>query len=350
MKDIIIVGSGIAGCTLVWTWLLRNHSVVMISNCENTSSSVAAGVYNPTVLKRFTPIWNAQAQLDVMLPFYKNIENTLGQTFIKQTPILRRLHDDREAGTWSRKAMRDDLKDFMIPDVITDRVSYINAPYGYGRVTPTGWCDTTAFMNASTAHLSQSDSFVQDNFDHNLLQLHDDHVIYKDIKARHILFAEGYAMRFNPYYKHLPLQGNKGELLIVRIANFKLDYIIKSSVFLMHYKDDLFWVGATYNSEDLKMSPTVDARDYLISRLEKFLELPYEIVDHKVGIRPTTQDRRPFLGTTDSLRRHFIFNGMGSRAVLLAPWCALQLYDHVVNDKPLDVAIDCNRFMTSLPC
>ncbi len=350
MKDVIIVGSGISGCTLAWTWLLRGHSVNMISSGVSASSSVAAGVFNPLVLKRFTPIWNAQAQLDVMLPFYKDVENALGQSVLKHIPVLRRLHDNREAGTWTRKAHREDLKDFMIPEVRVENVPEIHAPYGYGRVVPTGWCDTTTFISATTAYLMQQESFIEESFDHDLLIVNNDDVSYKNVKARYIIFAEGYAMRANTYYKHLPLQGNKGELLIVRIPNFTLDYIIKSSVFLMHYKDDLFWVGATYNNEELTMDPTHDAREYLTSRLALFLTRPYEIVHHKVGIRPTTQDRRPFIGTTDSFKRHFIFNGMGSRAVLLAPWCAVQLYDHIVHEKPLDAAIDCNRFRTSTPC
>jgi glycine oxidase len=67
--DIIIVGSGIAGCTLAWQWLLNGKSVLMISDVEKGSSAVAAGVYNPTILKRFTSVWKAGVQLDVLTDF-----------------------------------------------------------------------------------------------------------------------------------------------------------------------------------------------------------------------------------------------------------------------------------------
>lgn len=345
MKDVIIVGSGIAGCALAWKWLLQGKSVAMISNQYNASSSVAAGVYNPTVLKRFTPVWKAQEQLDIMLPFYKSIERQLGFTLLHDLPLLRRLHDDNEVKTWKRKALREDLSAFMHPEVFNDLGGdAIFAPHGFGKVNHTGWCDTVLYMKATIDYLKFSDSFVQETFDHESLEVFADHVVYKDMKAKHVIFAEGFAMCHNPYYNHLPLQGNKGELLIVRIADLRLDYIIKSSVFLMHYKDDLFWVGATYDRDDMTNEPTSNALDYLTSRLETFLKLPYEIVEHKVGIRPTTQDRRPFVGTTCKHKRHYIFNGMGSRAVLLAPWAATQLYENIYNDVPLDSEIDCNRY------
>jgi glycine/D-amino acid oxidase-like deaminating enzyme len=347
MKDVIIVGSGITGCTLAWTWLLKGKTVAIISDKAPASSSVAAGVYNPTVLKRFTPIWKAQEQLDVMLPFYKAVESHLGRSFLQHVPVLRRLYDAGEAATWTRKAQRDDLRDFMDPEVFTETIDGIDAPHGYGVVQPTGACDTEAFMTATIEHLEGLNSFNQQSFEHQQLQLHNDFVTYKHLQARHIIFAEGFAMRHNTYYNHLPLEGNKGELLIVRIPGLELNYIIKSSVFLTHYKEDLFWVGATYNRDDLTAAPTSDALAFLTSRLEKFLKVPYEIVEHKVGIRPTTQDRRPFLGSVDSLKRHFICNGMGSRAVLLAPWAAIQLYNHIYNAAVLDSDVDCNRVTTS---
>jgi hypothetical protein len=36
---------------------------------------------------------------------------------------------------------------------------------------------------------------------------------YKDIKAKHIVFAEGFGMHDNPYFRQLPLDGTKGSCL-----------------------------------------------------------------------------------------------------------------------------------------
>lgn len=141
------------------------------------------------------------------------------------------------------------------------------------------------------------------------------------------------------------MQGNKGEVLTIKVPGLELDYIIKSSVFLMPYKEDLFWVGATYDRDDHSYDPTSQGIEFLTSRLERFLKLPYEIIDHKAGIRPTTSDRRPFLGAPLEHANVHLFNGMGSRAVLVAPWAAQVLCDAIYENIPLPADVDINRFL-----
>jgi glycine/D-amino acid oxidase-like deaminating enzyme len=65
--------------------------------------------------------------------------------------------------------------------------------------------------------------------------------------------------------------------------------------------------------------------------------LPAEIVDHQAGVRPASRDRRPILGQN-------ILNGLGSRGVLLAPWCATHLVDHLLAGRPIDPEVNASRF------
>jgi glycine oxidase len=342
--DVIIVGSGIAGCTLAWQWLLNGKSVLMISDVEKGASAVAAGVYNPTILKRFTSVWKAGVQLDVLTDFYTKIESHLENTFFHPLDILRRFHDEREIRTWIKKSVKEDLKDFMSPEVFVFNNTAINAPYDYGKVVGTGWVDTIGYMNQTVAYLKENDSFMKGVFDFKELTHTHHQVQYKEYQAGKILFAEGFKLLSNPYFKNLPLQGNKGEVLTIKVPGLKLDYIIKSSVFLMAYTDDLFWVGATYDGEELSDGPTLSAKEFLTSRLERFLNLPYEIVEHTYGVRPTTIDRRPFVGVHKDYKNYAVFNGMGSRAVLMAPWAAQQLFNSLYKDQQLDPEIDIQRF------
>ena len=52
MKDFIIVGAGLAGISFAETALLNNKSFVVISDASQNSSIVAAGIYNPVIVKR----------------------------------------------------------------------------------------------------------------------------------------------------------------------------------------------------------------------------------------------------------------------------------------------------------
>lgn len=344
MKDVIIVGSGIAACSLAWQLQEQGKSFVIITDRKKGSSTVAAGVYNPMVLKRFTAVWKAQEQLDVMNRLYDSVHDSLSIDFRNPITVARRFHDDKESKTWIKKSIREDLSPFMQQEIRFLDLLGIDATAGYGFVNGTGWVDTIGFMNSSLTYFESNQQVVYHTFDYNTLVFNQDHVAYRDISSLHVIFAEGYRMLHNPYFNQLPLQGNKGEVLIIKIPGLQLNHIIKSSVFLMPYKEDLFWVGATYDRDDLEDVPTQIGRDFLISRLERFLHIPYEVIDHKQGIRPTTIDRRPLVGKHAVHKNCWVFNGMGSRSVLLAPWAAQQLIQHIFDHKPLNQEIDIARF------
>ncbi|MGB5982449.1 MAG: FAD-dependent oxidoreductase [Nonlabens sp.] len=343
--DQIIIGSGIAGCCIAWELYFQNKSFVLISDQASSSSSVAAGVYNPTILKRFTSVWNGATQLDHSISFYENIEQILNVQLLHPIPILRRLHNSNEAKTWVNKSIKPELSRFMNSHIHESlNIDGIDAPHGYGEVLETGWLDTIAFMNHSLIFFKGKGHVIKEKFDFDKLKLDLAQVAYDMLCAPSIIFADGFRMTENPIFKHLPMQGNKGEVLTIQVEGLHLDYIIKSSVFLMPYKDDLFWVGATYNRDDLSDIPTAHGFDFLTSRLKTFLKLPYNIKSHKAGIRPTTIDRRPFVGIHFKHKNVICFNGMGSRAVLVSPWAASNLVDHLYNDALLPAEMDIARF------
>ena len=58
--DYIIVGLGLAGLAFAEELFNANKSFLVFEDDSQTSSLVAGGVYNPVILKRFTPVWNAK--------------------------------------------------------------------------------------------------------------------------------------------------------------------------------------------------------------------------------------------------------------------------------------------------
>ena len=82
----------------------------------------------------------------------------------------------------------------------------------------------------------------------------------------------------------------------------------------------------------------------MISKLEKFLNLPYKIIEHKAQIRATVIDRKPLLGIHPLNNKLFILNGMGTRGVLMAPLLSQWLYEYIENQSKLPEAADVKRF------
>ena len=79
MKDVdyIIVGCGLASIAFCEELRANNKTFVVFDNNSQKSSIVAAGFYNPVILKRFSEVWKAKEQLELALPVYSKIEQEL---------------------------------------------------------------------------------------------------------------------------------------------------------------------------------------------------------------------------------------------------------------------------------
>lgn len=50
------------------------------------------------------------------------------------------------------------------------------------------------------------------------------------------------------------------------------------------------------------------------------MKIPYNVVEHKAGVRPSVSDRRPVLGPCKDYEQLVVFNGLGTKGVSLAPF------------------------------
>jgi hypothetical protein len=53
----------------------------------------------------------------------------------------------------------------------------------------------------------------------------------------YLVFAEGFGMHDNPYFRQLPLDGTKGELFIIKAAELVLDVIVNTSIFYSAFRE-----------------------------------------------------------------------------------------------------------------
>ena len=74
-------------------------------------------------------------------------------------------------------------------------------------------------------------------FDYSAINLTNE-VQYKGINAKNLIFAEGFGIKKNPFFNTLPLEGTKGELLVIHALDLKSNVILKSSVFVIPIGND----------------------------------------------------------------------------------------------------------------
>jgi glycine/D-amino acid oxidase-like deaminating enzyme len=347
MLDYIIVGSGLAGIAFAETLLQQEKSFVVFDNQSQSSSKIAAGLYNPVILKRFSEVWNAKQQLEIVDTFYATIEQKLAVQFDFKIPIYRKFFSIEEQNNWFSASDKPNLAPFLSTIIVNKKYSGIDAPFGYGEVLLTGYVDTVSLLSHYHQYLKDMNLFSSACFDYSQLQIFDSHLEYENIKAKHIVFAEGFGMHSNPFFNYLPLDGTKGELFIIRASDLDLDVIVNTSVYILPLGNNLFKVGATYNWKDKTNETTAEGKQELIDKIKEILNCDFEIVEHFAGVRPTVRDRRPLLGTHFKHKNLHILNGLGTRGVMLAPEMALDLYHFIENETALDSTIDIKRYEIS---
>jgi glycine oxidase len=346
MIDYLIIGSGLAGISFAEMALQNDKSIYVFDNSSQNSSKIAGGLYNPVILKRFSEVWLAQEQLLLMNEFYTVLEEKLKCKIDFKKPILRKFFSVEEQNNWFAASDKMALAPFLSTELIYKKYQGIDSPYDYGEVLQTGYVDTALLLDKYKEYLIKGKLFQEESFDYDALQIEKDSIRYKNIEAKHIIFAEGFGMHSNPYFKNLPLDGTKGELFIIKAPGLDLDVIVNTSVFILPLGNDLFKVGATYNWKDKTDLPTEEGRTELIERIKEIITCDFEIVEHFAGVRPTVKDRRPLVGTHQDHESIHILNGLGTRGVMLGPAMAKELYNFIEFKIPLNSEIDINRFLS----
>lgn len=343
MVDFIIIGNGLAGICFAEIAIQNNRSILVFDDNSQPSSKVAGGLYNPVVLKRFSEVWKAKEQLEIAFPLYKSIEEKLNFTFDYKIPIYRRLASIEEQNNWFLASDKPNLAPFLASNLITDKLTNIESSFGFGEVLETGYLDIASLIKYYSEYLIKLNLYSSERFNYNEIKFEKDYVEYKSSKAKHIIFAEGFGLHFNPFFSNLPLDGTKGELLIIKSPNLKLDVVVKSNIFLLPIGNDLYKVGATYDWKDKTNIPTEEGKNELVEKLKDLITCDFEIVKHFAGVRPTVKDRRPLVGVHHKHKNLHVLNGLGTRGVMLAPYLATQLFKNITENIPLENDINIQR-------
>jgi len=324
------VGQGLAG-TLLSFELLRLGKSIMVYDDPGLfgASSVSAGLINPIVFRRMTKSWLVDTTYPQIEETYLALENLLNEKFYHPCQILKILNE-QSARTWKEKVQANQLENYVeaIPD-LSFRHKNIRSPFGVGRVTKAGRVDLQKLSASFGAYLEQQHAVRRQEFNFINLEAEPGNVSYNDVKAQKIIFCEGPAVSQNPYFNELKFKHSKGEILELKIPRIHLDEIISNDIFLMPLGNDHYKLGATYHWDDFNMEITTEAREELLANLEKSISVPFKIVDHKAGIRPTMHDRKPVAGFHPQHPSIGILNGLGSKGALLAPWCARHLAEYM---------------------
>lgn len=321
--DYIIVGQGIAGTMLANQLLQDNFSIYVIDKFEpNASSNIATGVVNPVTGRKMVKSW----MIDEVLPFakktYRSLESFLQYSFFHDKEIYKVFSSVEDVQIWNAKR-NDSAYANYLGDIISTQEANISieAPFGIGIIKNACWLDVPLMTKLFRQYLLEKDVLMEAHFDIDLLEISTD-ICYKNIKAKGIIFCEGYRACNNPYFNWIPFTLAKGEQLLIHSDDLALTSIVNKNIFLVPKGNAVYSVGSTFIWNDTTETVTADGRKEITDKLSKITSASYAILEEKAGIRPTMRDRRPVIGQHPIHLNIFIFNGLGTKGVSLSPYFA----------------------------
>ncbi|NND93815.1 MAG: FAD-binding oxidoreductase [Flavobacteriales bacterium] len=338
---ILIVGQGIGGTSLAWTCIQKGIEFKIIDDGYKSSSSLAAaGLFNPLILKRRKLTWRADEFISRLEGFYSAVEGLLGVEVFHKSGIYRRIASIEELNDWQGLQSTPEYKKYLGKIHPSDPSGGIDAPFGYQEVKEAGYVNVDTYLRRSREYFLRHGYLLDGLYDMKSQKKEE------YIEFNKSILATGFrTLKSKDYFEGLPYTPAKGHTIEIKCESLKLDKLINGPCFIIPLGEDRYRLGSTYSWS--KFNNEIEEKEVNKLRIafESMCSFSYSIEQEWAGVRPATKDRRPFVGRSKIALDTYIFNGLGSRAIMSTPTLANQLIDHITQGNPLWPDIQVERFL-----
>ena len=338
INNILIVGGGLAGISLAHCLLNRNQQVTIIDDGKNVSTKIAAGMVNPIVFRRTTLSWRATEFLAYSWDFYKALEKQLNTSFAEPLVIKRIFPTINEKEEWKKKQGLPNYEDHLL------KIDSSNEEQNLGIVRSGYFVHAEKFYIENQLYFEKIGVLQKETFDDNLFSALEPS--YRGKKYDHVVFCCGYRVSETPFFQNCQVKPTKGQMLIIKHDELPQTASLHLKCFVFPLGVKNFRIGATYEWDDQTLHPTKEARVTLLDHLRHITITPPEIVSQIAGIRPTTMDRRPVLGSHPTYKTIHIFNGLGAKGYLLAPKMAEEMTAYLLDNVKIPAEYCLTRYQS----
>lgn len=345
--DYLIVGQGLAGSALAWHLIHAGQRVLVFDDDGRTAASrVAAGLINPLAGMRFT----RRPEIDLWLrgaeAWYAAIERVCGGPVRHDVPMLR-LFRSPEQRRFHRRRLADPLARGLLGPAFSaaDCPESVAAPFGGFVQRQTGYVALPRLLAGLRSWLLEQRTLITQGLAPAELEANAQGVKLGSYSARGLVFCDGARLIDNPWFNHLPLTPDKGEILTLRSIGWRPRHIINAAYWLLPQAGGTLRLGATHAHDDRSMTVTAPAREALLEGLQTLApQRHFDVIDQQAGLRPASRDRYPFIGWHPTVPTLWTCNGFGARGALTIPWYTAQLARHLVENARLPPEADIRRF------
>ncbi len=340
--DFLIIGQGLAGSLLARSLRSRGCRVAVVDDrWQSAASQVAAGLMTPLTGRRFT-----------LTPDYPGLFARAGEMLgalgvFHSLDVYRLFLDAEQRERGLKRAADAHCQPFIRR--ITERPGELQAELtdGQGGALMKGaWVDLPKLLAESRAGLVADGALIEASFDPAELQVTPEGVAWRQVRARGVVYCDGYKSSQRGPFASLPWQPAKGEALDLTSDAPQSPFVLNREGWALPLGQGRWRAGTNWEWAGLDETPTTPQRDKLVARFRGYFQRPVsvEVTGHLAGVRPCTADNRPFLGTHPEEPRFHVFNGLGPRGTVWAPTLAEEMADYLATGKPLRPDCDLRRF------
>lgn len=287
--------------------------------------------------------WLAEELFPFLNSFYPKLEKELDSRFYHPKKVLRLFSSQKQINDWYGISDLKHIREFVDGENAAIP-SQIIAPMGGYSTKHSGWVDVPALLNSLKTYFAKFEMLIEDEFRFDEISFEKEEVNYEGKSFKKIIFCEGWKVRDNPYFNSLPIIPNKGEMLELDIAGLDDDQIYNKNGFLLPREKGKFWLGATFNREDISTDVKDASKEKLKENLSGLYSGEYEISGELAGVRPTVKDRKPIIGIHPNHEQLAIFNGLGSKGVSLGPYFAEEFSSFLIEGGKLHSEVNIERY------
>ncbi|MFA6286361.1 MAG: FAD-dependent oxidoreductase [Opitutaceae bacterium] len=321
---ILIVGQGLAGTVLGWTFE-RAGIAFEIADVGHASaaSRVGAGIINPITGQRIVKSRGVDALLPRALEVYRAMEAQWGVSLVRPMRVRRFFNDDRERRVFAEKSATGEL-----------------APYA-GEADADGfWIEGAARVDTAALIATARARWLADG------RLREERVDLAGALGRYdvVILCTGADDCGGLAWGDVKCARATGEIFLLAVGGLAPEVILNRGHWVLPTEEGLAKVGATYTREGDVLAGEV-AREELTKSATRLLGgRAFTVVAQESGVRVTSPDRYPLAGRSLREPRLGVFNGLGSKGALLAPWLAHQWVNHLTEGVPFDREVAVGRF------
>lgn len=342
--DFLIVGQGLAGTCLGWHLIEKGARVAFVDpNFKNASSKVAAGLWHGLTFRKLGKTWLADEGIPYLYEHYQSIEKKLGVRLISEQKVARIFRTEQQEKDWEKARDENCLNPFLKASRSNLELEkdLFDTPHGADEIDFSGRLNLSEYLEASKTYFKSNYPYFEEEFSWE--QWSQENLIYKGLSCDKIVFAEGHQIKNNLLFSYLPVGQTKGEVLKLN-AECKLEHILNSGVFLLTDENGDWLCGSNFEWNASSYAPTSAAKDEILSKLKMYYKGELKILQQVAGIRPTSPDRRPILGDHPEQKNHFIYNGLGTKGVLIAPLVSKIFSEYLLNGSKIPDEMHVKRF------